>query len=88
MTQHRVPAEVRPPQVGKISIPEFNDIHEVQVGALTLHESNTFDYSYQSTRKFCISSSDFHLKSVLSQLNVLNGRHPHHLLPDMSQGYL
>ncbi|VDL77824.1 unnamed protein product [Nippostrongylus brasiliensis] len=28
-TQHRVPVEVQPPQIGKISIPEFNDIHEV-----------------------------------------------------------
>ncbi|VDO57994.1 unnamed protein product [Haemonchus placei] len=28
-TQHRVPPEVQPPQIGKISIPEFNDLHEV-----------------------------------------------------------
>ncbi|ETN78842.1 hypothetical protein NECAME_10102 [Necator americanus] len=28
-TQHRIPAEVQPPQIGKISIPEFADMHEV-----------------------------------------------------------
>ncbi|KIH54909.1 hypothetical protein ANCDUO_14942, partial [Ancylostoma duodenale] len=28
-TQHRIPPEVQPPQIGKISIPEFADQHEV-----------------------------------------------------------